>query len=214
MGDENVVYRIVVGLFMVITGLLVFSSCATMKKEECLTANWYDIGFEDGAKGYKASYIARHRKACSKYEVAPDLDMYLQGRDAGLIEYCTPYNGFHLGHKGLKLNDVCKGDLKERFLEAYNNGLDIYLFKRDIRKEEDQLAYLKNQKEDIETQIEAKEKELTKGCSDSKVCRKILDEIRELDREKADLEMEIFAAQGRVYDMQDTLAEMVERHRF
>jgi uncharacterized protein DUF2799 len=75
--DKNRLRLDIKSLFFVLIGLMVFSGCATMKKEECLTADWYNIGFEDGTRGYKVSRITNHRKACSKYEIAPNLDFYL-----------------------------------------------------------------------------------------------------------------------------------------
>ncbi|MCG8048122.1 MAG: DUF2799 domain-containing protein [Candidatus Thiodiazotropha endolucinida] len=34
-----------------ITVLFSLASCATMDKDECRVADWYVIGYEDGAKG-------------------------------------------------------------------------------------------------------------------------------------------------------------------
>ena len=55
-----------------------FFSCATLNKDECLTADWYQIGYEDGAKGYPLSRIGKHRKACAKHGVTPDMPPYEQ----------------------------------------------------------------------------------------------------------------------------------------
>ena len=117
---------------VVILGLLtVLSSCATMKKEECFTADWYQIGYEDGSKGFLTSRIAKHRKACSKYDITPDLETYLNGRARGLEEYCTPYNGYQLGVWGLPYMNQCWGEMEDLFLNAYNRGKDIYHFNTD-----------------------------------------------------------------------------------
>lgn len=200
--------------FILILTLFFLSGCASMKKEECLNADWYNIGFEDGTRGHKVSRIGKHRKACAKYDVSPDLEQYSRGRDQGLIDYCTPYSGYQLGLQGSEYNDVCHGHLKTGFHEAYKFGKDIYLFKRKIKKKTAELDRLKDRMADLNSRIEAKENELAKGCSDSKACKKILDEIREMDSEKADLRFEIEAVQSRVSDMKRTLAEMKSHYQF
>ena len=46
-----------------LAGWLLFTTgCATMGKDECLSADWRTIGFEDGAGGYPASRIGQYRQ--------------------------------------------------------------------------------------------------------------------------------------------------------
>jgi len=201
-------------LFYLLVMLIFFSGCATMKKDECLTADWYNIGFEDGTQGYKVSRIANHRKACSKYDIAPDLDLYLRGRDQGLIEYCTAYKGYRLGIKGRSYNDVCQGNLKKAFLEAYNIGRDIYLFERDVKAEQGKLDDLTTEMTELDKKIKAKELELSQGCADVNICKAILEDIRTLDNEKNKLDYEIISRKNSLGGMKNTLIDMKNRHRF
>lgn len=69
MKEEHIIIRISIICFFLFVVLINFQSCATLKKEECLTVNWYNIGYEDGTKGYKTSRIKKHRESCSKYGV-------------------------------------------------------------------------------------------------------------------------------------------------
>jgi hypothetical protein len=64
-----------------------FTGCATLGKEECLNADWFTIGFEDGARGYPASRIGDHREACAKHGVTLISD--LMSRAAWQQEYCS-----------------------------------------------------------------------------------------------------------------------------
>ncbi len=201
-------------LFIILIAVMFFSGCATMKKEECLTADWYNIGFEDGLRGHKVSRITNHRKACSKYDIVPDLDLYLRGRDQGLIEYCTAYNGYNLGLNGRSYNDVCQGKLKQGFHEAYNIGKDIYLFERDVKAEQRELENLANEMLKLDKLIKDKEDELSKGCSETKICKEILNDIRGLDNEKNVLEYEIMSKQNILNGMKNSLVEMKNKHRF
>jgi hypothetical protein len=105
---------------------LTLSGCASMDEEECLTVDWRTIGFEDGAAGYTGDRIARHRKACAKHGVSPDLALYQSGREEGLREYCRPANGYRLGAQGNSYGGVCPAELEDAFLSAYDSGRQLY----------------------------------------------------------------------------------------
>jgi hypothetical protein len=118
---------------------LVLSGCASMDKDECLTVDWRTIGFEDGAAGYAGDRIARHRKACAKHGVAPDLTLYQQGREEGLREYCRPANGYRLGAQGSSYGGVCPAELEDEFLGAYGAGRQLYTLESRVANAAHQL---------------------------------------------------------------------------
>ena len=115
-----------IGLFSFCLILLLLAGCATLNKEECLNADWYSIGYVDGARGYPASKIGEHRQACAEYSVKPEFDQYDKGRIAGLVEYCNPRNGYWLGTKGALYSGVCPKNLKGPFIAAYQHGKNVY----------------------------------------------------------------------------------------
>ena len=52
------------------TGLLLlvamsFAACASMSEDECRTADWRTIGYEDGAAGASATALGHRREACA-----------------------------------------------------------------------------------------------------------------------------------------------------
>ena len=49
------------------------SGCATMSKEECLVANWREVGFTDASQGYTQDRVAEHRSACAEAKVTVNL---------------------------------------------------------------------------------------------------------------------------------------------
>jgi len=106
------------------TGLAVLSGCAAMGKDECLNADWFTIGYEDGAHGYPASRIGSHREDCAKHGITPDFNSYEQGRMGGLREYCAPQKGYSLGTSGKQYTYVCPPDLESAFLRGYYQGLE------------------------------------------------------------------------------------------
>ena len=115
-----------IGLFPFCLILLLLPGCATLNKEECLNADWYSIGYVEGARGYPASKIGEHRQACAEYSVKPEFDQYDKGRIARLVEYCNPRNGYWLSTKGALYNGVCPKNLEEPFIVAYQQGKYVY----------------------------------------------------------------------------------------
>ncbi len=76
----------------------VLAACTSMSAEECQMADWYTVGYEDGARGYSTTAISRHRKACAKHGVSPKFDRYTAGHAKG--EFDEAYN------IGLRVNDI------------------------------------------------------------------------------------------------------------
>lgn len=112
---------VVIGAFVVVAGLTV-AACATLSKEQCLQGDWRAIGYIDGADGRPMSRIEDHAKACEKTGVAPDMSLYVQGRDQGLMRYCTEMNGFRVGREGHSYAGVCPPPVEPEFLGGYADG--------------------------------------------------------------------------------------------
>jgi hypothetical protein len=80
--------------------VLLACGCASLGKDECLHADWYAIGLEDGARGRAVERLGDHRRACAKHNVAPDTERYVAGRNEGLKSFCTYEWGFSEGRAG------------------------------------------------------------------------------------------------------------------
>lgn len=102
------------------------SGCASMGKDECLAMDWRTVGFEDGATGQGIERLSSRRQACAKHGVAPDLDAYRAGRDEGLVEFCQPANGFHVGARGRGYSGTCPAYLAPAFNDAYQSGRKLW----------------------------------------------------------------------------------------
>ncbi len=101
---------------------LALTGCASLNENECVTADWQSIGFQDGAQGQPVSASSRHRKACAKHGVTLDQYAYLQGHEQGVRTFCRPGKGFSLGAGGSSYAGVCPADLEPQFLAEYQKG--------------------------------------------------------------------------------------------
>jgi hypothetical protein len=124
---------------MVLMRLLV-SGCATLSKEECMQPDWYGIEYEDGARGYKTSHIAKYRKVCSKYGVILDFDV-LKWCIWGLNEYCTPAYINRALRRISKIRYVLMS-LKQLFLPPTIREKPSIFISRDIRENKKDLDLL------------------------------------------------------------------------
>lgn len=142
-------------LSLLMTILLVLSACASISEEECLAADWYSIGVEDGSKGYPMSRIGAYRKDCAEVGVAPDAEQYGEGRLVGLRSFCTYERGYAEGKRGARNQAVCPpGPLEAEFTQGYNAGHYVYGVNQNIRGLERQLAELREELRQIRTDLD------------------------------------------------------------
>jgi hypothetical protein len=102
------------------------TGCATLSESECRSGAWSDVGFRDGRSGRVADRISEHAKACSEYGIVPDRAAYFEGRDEGLVQYCTMHNGFLVGSKNESYEGVCAVLDERQFLAGFNPGRELY----------------------------------------------------------------------------------------
>ncbi len=162
---------------------LALSGCASMSADECRTADWQTIGYEDGLKGHTGERIARHRKACAKAEITPDLDGYEAGRERGLRVFCKPANAFNLGSDGYNYQGICPADLEADFLVAYEDGRGLYELKEDVRRTQKDINELNSDLDSAEEDLEEAEKLLVSDDTSSDERRDLLQEVKDLTRD-------------------------------
>ncbi len=100
-----------------------FSGCATKPAiAGCDQRDWFELGRHDGAQGSTDDQLNKHTRDCRKNFRADWETMYINGRNAGLVEYCTPENAFELGKMGLAYMYVCPSTVEPQFLTGYRKG--------------------------------------------------------------------------------------------
>ena len=194
-------------LFLVCV-LMMLSGCATLDQDECANADWHGIGFEDGARGYKASRIGDHRRACAKYGVAPDLGAYERGRQEGLEQWCTPFNGYRLGSRGKNYNGVCPKELEPAYIQALHQGKAVFDYGRQIAQEEQRLKRMHIDLDGYDKAVADAENELVGDDVSPRRRKKLLQEIRTLEKDRRRLLRDINDQAHTISQMQDNLTQM------
>lgn len=170
---------------------LILGGCATLTPEECQYADWRAIGYEDGVEGQELTIISRHRQACAKVGVTPDIDAYREGRAEGIRIFCEPGNGYRLGREGYSYTGVCPNDLEGEFLAAHAEGMVIFHLESDVQRVVSEIAGVDYAIDDAESRIaEAREilaenKDLTRERR-----QQLREDIEELSRDIGRFEAE------------------------
>ena len=163
--------------------LVLVAGCATLDKNECLRADWYAVGLEDGARGQAVERLGNHRRACAEHGITPQTERYIAGRAEGLKSYCTYERGVSVGRSGQGYSAVCPEGLAGRFSAGYQLGKEIH----DLRRRLDT----------VQEQIRKSKAALTAGIPTPKARSVEVDRLEDLSREAEQLEQRIAALEAR-----------------
>lgn len=108
--------------------LTLTTGCATQRlitAIPCQGLDWFEIGRRDGANGKTVNALNGHIDECKNGE-SPNADLYLNGRNAGLVDFCTSQSGFEFGRAGTPYMAVCPEHLEKRFLPGYEQGQRVF----------------------------------------------------------------------------------------
>ncbi len=195
-------------IFIIFTIILFLNGCATMNQSECLNADWRVIGMEDGAEGYLPAYIGEHRTACATYDVAPDLDTYMEGHRIGVKQYCTAANGFSEGQRGDSYNGVCPGNLEAAFLPAYEHGYEHFLLNKELDDAESSMRYRNNDIDDLREEIVGLEAKIISNDTSEAQRANFLERVKQCHAEIGYLEAKI----AEHYEDKVILKERLNQH--
>ena len=198
--------RLAVGLIAV---AILISGCATgLSKQECQTANWKTIGYEDGVQGRPEARISAHRKACAEYGVALELETYRRGWEEGIERYCQPGNGYHQGRSGRKYTGVCPSSLEPAFLQAYRDGHSLYDLAADIRRLSKKITYQRNRLAAIDVEMRDAGLELVAKGIPTERRVVLLDELRKLGDERSDIKVRLPLLEAELESQKQRMAAM------
>ncbi len=189
------------------------TGCSSLSKQECLNADWFMIGLEDGSAGRSLDTIGAHRKSCAKINVTPDLDNYERGHNKGRVSYCSVVNGFKLGDSGGEYNGICRGLSEREFLQAFDAGK----FRHEIRTELEELQRHINRTakrmEDLDNDAAQHEHQIVSAASTPDSRSADLAIIRQLEEERNRLLIDIENARASRTILENELIQLIADQR-
>lgn len=90
--------------------------------QSCQEIDWYEIGRQNGTKGLELANLKPVRVICKDSDQSLAEALYYNGFDAGVVQYCTPENGFELGRNNREIKNVCPVMLNAAFQKRYYQG--------------------------------------------------------------------------------------------
>ncbi len=133
--------------FLALTAALVLTGCAQLSPKECMVRDWYEQGRIDGSQGLSSARLEEHLNSCPDVASHPETsDVYKNGWNAGLTQYCSPSNGFELGAAGKSYEKVCPVILERVFLAEYEKGQKLLELENQNAEIESELAQLTSQR--------------------------------------------------------------------
>jgi hypothetical protein len=130
-------------LFAALT-LLALSGCASLSRNECLSANWEDVGIRDGANGRPEEYLIQHSKACAKAAVVPDRGAWTKGREQGLERFCVPHRAYQIGEYGAGFDSaICRNFDQDRLIAAYQHGREVNRLAGELSSIDSEMANIR-----------------------------------------------------------------------
>lgn len=188
-------------IFTLMLAVLVLGGCGESEEDRqrrdqrqaaaCQATDWWALGFEDGVKGLRADQFGKYRRECAPHGVTANITLYLEGRDEGLYEYCTPQNGYSLGVDGRKYPNICPPRLEGPFLDAHNDGLGLNKRRAAVDSAASRLGQARQRANDLELIVADKAAAMISPATPLADRVNIGIQIKQLTQEKVDLERSI-----------------------
>ncbi len=142
------------GLILFVTPLtLMLGNCATISKQSCMTDSWYDVAFKGAMNNHdRADHIKDVTNTCGKLGIGVDLDVYEQGFQDGMRQFCEPNNGYQWGLQGRAYNGVCASPA---FSAAYRDGQEDFNIKQRRSAISSRLLDIQNRLDTISKELMA-----------------------------------------------------------
>jgi hypothetical protein len=153
---------------------ILLSGCESMSVSECKVADWGRVGYSDGARGVSDRRIASYTEDCGEAGIETDPQAYRKGWDAGIVNFCTPANGWRegtLGNSGKA--SVCQGQAGyagfARYLQA---GLQVHSTQEQMKRNT-------SESDRLQKRLEASKSDEEK--------RRLRNDLRDIDRDQLNL---------------------------
>lgn len=178
-------------LLIISLGLGLLQGCASMSADECLTADWYMIGYEDGVRGRSTGNITHRRKACAKHGVTPDLNQYTSGHAKGVVLYCVARKGFEVGSRGGVYPSLCPAQQYSEFDQAYQQGRRVHTAQVKINQLQSEYDAVYRELSDLRFRIELNEDQIIADGTEPHTRRDLMTQNKELNLIANGLEVDL-----------------------
>ncbi|WP_434362887.1 DUF2799 domain-containing protein [Parasalinivibrio latis] len=168
--------------------ILVVSGCSVMNEDECRTADWYSIGYQDGANGSDmANSLGDRSSACAEYNVRVNFDQYKEGYQHGIKAFCNEASGYYAASTGYVYQGICPANLEPAFLKGYKRGRKLFEIQQEVDQAKQALDQAKWDRDYKEDQIKRLKNKLVYDDLTPRQRQNILDELEQYQSTVTDI---------------------------
>ena len=144
--------RLIKGIFIV-TGLFVLASCSSISsKDDCVEADWYDVGYEDALDGKRVTQLNEYRATCSEYKVKVNAKHYRGGWNNAIQTVCNYDKGFKTGFEKRRMVDNCPPRLVSAYRKGFREGEKEFARQEEAKRLEKRQKELEQIEKSLETE--------------------------------------------------------------
>jgi hypothetical protein len=155
--------------------LVSLSGCESMSPSQCRMADWARQGYQDGLRGESQNRIADYAEDCGKVGIQPNPMEYRRGWDSGIVQFCTPHNGWAQGLQGNSYKEnACQGQVgNPQFSYYFKIGMDAHRTQKQIDTNNHETHRLQRRLNEVKPSPKADEER-----------RRIREDLRRLDHDQ------------------------------
>jgi len=168
--------------FLLLLLIVLVAGCTSLSQDECLQANWQQLGYNHGMQGYSLEQGQEIIASCREFGVTPQLNEYQASYQQGLAVYCEPENGFTLGLRGEAYNSVCNNT---QFRKAWQEGNEHYQVQARKAEIDERLESINRRLDEIRSELSASAVTSNQRKELRREREQLEDESKDLRRERA-----------------------------
>ena len=117
----------VVAFSMLLTTACTHTSVRAPSGDSCAKVDWWEAGRTEGVAGMPLTKAIQDSGARCVGSTHPlELELFQNGHEAGLVDYCTPSQGLVSGRSGLNYDSACPSYLEGDFKRQFEVGKKIH----------------------------------------------------------------------------------------
>lgn len=197
----------IINKILLLLTLTQLGACAVMSKQECLSADWRQVGFDVALNGNTdiSDAYNRRQQACAKHGATANWRQFQLGHSDGTVEYCQLENAMALGANGNSRvvdQQVCAERDYPGFRQAFNVGYQLHILLSRVRDSNESISNLSSSRYDYKKSINPIRHKLDEDNIDDSERKRLRYELREVRNHIYEIDREIEHYRQRVYQEQ------------
>jgi len=174
----------IISKILLILAFTQLTACAVMSKQECVSADWRQVGYDVGVDGNTdiSDQFNRREQTCVKHGTSANWQQFQQGHSDGIVQYCQLGNALELGasgHSQVIDEQVCAERDYPGFRQAFDVGYQLYVLRSRARDSHSALVNLSDSRDHHEQSNRRIRHRLREGDIDEDERRRLRYRLRE-----------------------------------